>query len=315
MKRWVSIIVPIGVLALAIFLFRDQLGFVRRGLSELAAASWWLIICGFACSLASLYAMSAVQRVLFTATGVRVSAGESFSLTMSANAWSTTFPGGAAFSTAYQYSQQRRWGATALAIGWYIIFSATLSTVWLIAIAMSTLALTGMSVANFSVGPLLLTGFFLLVVSLILYLVSVKHPKLAQIQLAPLPFVTAAGWSLANWLLDIAALWLCLSALDIHPSIVAVFAAYAVAKIVGTVQVTPGGLGPVEAAMIAALSTAGITSSTAVGAVFAYRLVSFVAITVTGWVLYGIRSFRTEPDPAATEPVGGGPELPPAQAS
>ena len=296
MKRWVSLLVPLVVLALAIYLFRDQLGFVRRGLVELAGASWWLIVLGFVCALGSLYAMSSVQRVLFEATGVTVGRWESFSVTMSANAWSTTFPGGAAFSTAYQYTQQRQWGATALGIGWYIIFSATLSTVWLVALALSGLA--GLSGAagdspTTNILPLILTGVFLIVVSVVLYVVSRTHPKLAQINLSVGTFATAAGWSLSNWLLDIAAFWLCLLALGIQPPVIAVFAAYAVAKIVGTVQVTPGGLGPVEAAMIAALAATGITSSTAVGAVFAYRLVSFIAITLVGWALYAFRSFAT----------------------
>ena len=94
-------------------------------------------------------------------------------------------------------------------------------------------------------------------------------------------------------------------AMGIHVEIFPVIVTYAAAKIIGAVPVTPGGLGPVEAAMVAALTATGVASTTAVGAVICYRLVSFLLMTATGWVTYLITSQATgayTPAPSRTPP-------------
>ena len=49
--------------------------------------------------------------------------------------------------------------------------------------------------------------------------------------------------------------------------------AFVTAKIVGTAQITPAGLGPVEAAMTGSLVAVGMTASSAFGVVFVYRII------------------------------------------
>ena len=73
----------------------------------------------------------------------------------------------------------------------------------------------------------------------------------------------------------------------------------AAAKIAGAVPVTPGGLGPVEAAMVAAFVSTGVDATTAAAAVVAYRIISFALMTVIGWIIYIPKSWgwcsRTQP--------------------
>jgi uncharacterized protein (TIRG00374 family) len=49
---------------------------------------------------------------------------------------------------------------------------------------------------------------------------------------------------------------------------------------------TPGGVGAVEAALIAGLTAFGVNPGTALAAAFGYRLVSAWIPVLIGWVLY-----------------------------
>ena len=103
-------------------------------------------------------------------------------------------------------------------------------------------------------------------------------------------------WSLLNRLLDIATLWACVWAVTgsvpvlapepDNTTIVGVLLAYVTAKIAGSVQATPGGLGPVEAALLTTLVATGMTVVDATGAVIIYRLITFALMTVLGWLVY-----------------------------
>ena len=71
-----------------------------------------------------------------------------------------------------------------------------------------------------------------------------------------------------------------------NTTVAGVALAFVTSKIVGTIQATPGGLGPVEAALTGTLVAVGMTVVEAFGSVFVYRMVSFVMITLLGWVVY-----------------------------
>jgi uncharacterized protein (TIRG00374 family) len=65
-----------------------------------------------------------------------------------------------------------------------------------------------------------------------------------------------------------------------------VLIAYGVANVVGTFSPTPGGLGAVEAVMIALLAGFGTGSSAAVAVVLVYRLINFWLPIPAGLVTY-----------------------------
>ena len=73
-----------------------------------------------------------------------------------------------------------------------------------------------------------------------------------------------------------------------NTTIAGVLLAYTTAKIAGSIQATPGGIGPIEAAYIAALVATGMTAVEAAGAVIIYRLCSFIIMAIVGWVIYFI---------------------------
>jgi undecaprenyl-diphosphatase len=68
--------------------------------------------------------------------------------------------------------------------------------------------------------------------------------------------------------------------------VAAVVAAYLVGAAIAQAAPTPGGIGAVEAALIAALTAAGLDKETAVPAVFLFRLATFWLPILPGWLAF-----------------------------
>lgn len=83
--------------------------------------------------------------------------------------------------------------------------------------------------------------------------------------------LAAAG----RWILDYATLVAALAAVGAAPRLSLVLLAFFAAQLLGTLPLTPGGLGFVEAGLTGTLALAGVGASEAVLATLTYRLVSF----------------------------------------
>lgn len=82
----------------------------------------------------------------------------------------------------------------------------------------------------------------------------------------------------------VAALQACLEAFDYPLPLTTVAIAYLASNALGSVIPSPGGVGPVEAALTAALTFAGIPGGVAVSAAFAFRIVTFWGRIPLGWL-------------------------------
>jgi uncharacterized protein (TIRG00374 family) len=78
-----------------------------------------------------------------------------------------------------------------------------------------------------------------------------------------------------RWVLDYLTLLAALTAVGAHPRPSLVLLAFCAAQALGTMPLTPGGLGFVEAGLTGTLALAGVGAGAAVVATLAYRLVSF----------------------------------------
>jgi uncharacterized protein (TIRG00374 family) len=81
--------------------------------------------------------------------------------------------------------------------------------------------------------------------------------------------------AVGRWLLDYLTLLAALTAVQADPRPSTVLLAFCAAQILGTLPLTPGGLGFVEAGLTGTLALAGVPAGAAVVATLAYRLVSF----------------------------------------
>ena len=96
----------------------------------------------------------------------------------------------------------------------------------------------------------------------------------------------AVLYAVGNKLLDFGALLAALAAVGSTPRPSLVLLAYVVAAVLGMIPITPGGLGFVEAGLVATLGLAGVSGGDAVLAVLAYRLVAFWLPLPVGGVAY-----------------------------
>src|SRR5699024_3868820 len=109
-------------------------------------------------------------------------------------------------------------------------------------------------------------------------------------------FLSVSALSFGHRLFDMVALWACVWAVsgaipwinagENETTLAGVTLAYITAKLAGSAQITPAGLGTVEAAIIATLVATGLTAVDATSAAVIYRLNSFALMTAIGWVVY-----------------------------
>jgi undecaprenyl-diphosphatase len=84
----------------------------------------------------------------------------------------------------------------------------------------------------------------------------------------------------------------CLAAFDAHPPLVGTVAVYLAGAAVASVSPTPGGLGAMEAALVAGLTALGVPTGPAVAGVLAFRLLTFWLPILPGWLAY--RALRVD---------------------
>jgi uncharacterized membrane protein YbhN (UPF0104 family) len=115
-----------------------------------------------------------------------------------------------------------------------------------------------------------------------------------------------------RWVLDYLTLIAALYAVGASPRASLVLLAFCAAQLLGTLPLTPGGLGFVEAGLTGALALAGVGGGAAVVATLAYRLVSFWLPIPAGAVAAIVHRRRygaeeVEPPPAVTPVSTPGP--------
>lgn len=323
---WTQWALSLAVLVAVLFFMRDHLDFLRTGIEEIRQANPLGVVLSVLAMVLSFYAMAKVMQIMLRAGGVDTTLSSTAALTFASNSWSITLPGGPAFSAILTFKVQRSWGASVVLCSWFFVLSGALSTVWLVALGVSAIFFMGATLNLWSLiaSLALMLGLSWLVYwaannpdrlaswvrTLWPYLNRLrKKPadvgvdkllgyvdQLRSVTLTGPRFAAAALWSLLNRLLDALALWFCVWAVtgqvplfESQPdntTVAGVLLAYVTGKIVGSVQATPGGVGPVEAAFIASLVATGMTAVDATGAVIIYRLCSFILMALIGWAVY-----------------------------
>lgn len=84
----------------------------------------------------------------------------------------------------------------------------------------------------------------------------------------------ATAWALANWLLDVAVVFVLALTIGLGTPLSAILLACVVAQVAAAIPLTPGGVGIVETAMIGTLVASGAPATAATVTVFGWRPVS-----------------------------------------
>ena len=316
-------LVGIAVLVLVFAFLFPQFGDYQKALTKVAAMGPWWIAALSAASLANIIiypytGIAAIPKLSYRATFVSRQSG--FLL-------SNVVPGGGAVAVATQYAVLARYGVNsaraAAAVSADAVFTY-LFTFGTPAIALLLLNINGESATAYNV--LAMIGVVVVIVSLIAVITILRsedgarrigalvskpvgtiftkfkkpapnitgslvtfHTQASEMIATRWPQLTAANFGAQ--LAPIGVLLVALAGLGAFPgelSFLEVFAAFSTALLLTAVPLTPGGLGTVDAALVALLIGFGLDSSTAIAADLIWRLAWFLPQLFTGLGALGL---------------------------
>ena len=283
-------------------------GLLGEGLRALGRGSLLRLLGAFVLALIGLSAVALAQRRLLAAVGVAVSRVTVVRVGFSAHAMAATLPAGNALASTWSFRQWRARGASHSEAGGVVVLAGVLS--WLAALVLGcTLAVT--TLGPIVVAPLIVVAAGVLIavkgrggertVARFLSICRrlVGHPRgdpaslaaevsatVRRLRLGQRDGCIVVGLMLLSRACDCGALALAVSATGSRVSLPAVVAAWGVAKVLGVVPLTPGGLGVADGGMVGVLVASGATPASAVAGVLGYRLATLWLPAMCGWAAH-----------------------------
>src|SRR5215472_16855988 len=312
--RAVLVALAIAVLVTVIVVDRHTLA---ESLSAIGGLNLLWFAAAIVCEAISLLAFGFSRRLLFEADGHHARLGSVMAITYAGNALSMSIPfAGAQLAAVFSYRQFRRRGLDPALTGWALGVSAIASSSALALILIAGALAGGAPLATLA-GFAGAAVFALPAVTVLLalrypraravanrvlaYLVRlarrvVRKPgidpaaldafltRLATIRLRWPQYAEVFGLAALNWLADCACLACAIRATGEPIPFRGLVLAYGAGAAAGSTGVTPGGFGLVEVTLTAALVAVGLTTSRALTAVLAYRLINFWLILLGGGI-------------------------------
>jgi uncharacterized membrane protein YbhN (UPF0104 family) len=298
MARRLRVAVVLGVIGLVLFTLRDSVPDLEEiwGAVQGASLGWLAVAMG--AELVSMRLFARLLRRLLGLGGIRLTLPRALAVTYARNAMSNSLPAGPVLSIAFTIREFGRLGAGKPLAAATLVLSALYSTGTFVMLGL--VALLGNAATSLPTAIVLAAA--VAAVALLVRLrprgiarwLSRRHPGAAMKIQATRQAITMAGrdrlallaLALANWLLDLACLAAVCAAAGVGLGPHKVLLAYVAAKAAATVAVIPGGLGVTEVGMAATFVAAGVTGGTAAAVVVLYRLISYWAVLVMGWLAW-----------------------------
>ena len=277
-----------------------------------------------------------LQQKVLRWSGAELSLSSLTLVSLANNAIAYTVPGEPAVSSAYRYRFFRRRGASGASAGWTILTILIAQ-----AIGMSLLLLIGVLIAltgNTGVQArgtvlvglfvVLIAGAFLIRRDLLLRFLGLLvrlcrrvtgHPRgdvmrriestlqrMREIPLSNMKAIGLVAMATALWLTDFLVLLCCFGAVRAPIPWSGVLMAFGVSQIVASLPLIPGGLGIVEGSLAVILVAYGAKKVPALAVVLIYRLLTFWAVIIVGWISIAVIEWRVRRESASlpTEPAG-----------
>lgn len=328
LRTVLRIVVALAVLAVAAILLADRIprpAEVATAISQARPA--WVAIAVVA-ETVSIGFFASQQRQLLHSFGVPMSLPQAGALSYARSAIAIGLPAGSALSAGFAFRQFRVRGASRTIAATVTILSAAASSGTLVLLyligALSVVA-AGRPLPTAAVGVLLVVGAALLHSwrrrrptatgrRHRLDALARRWPRIGRAAhriadtigslraLSPADRAVVIGLAAANWLGDIGCLFAAAQAFDLGISAPHLVAAYLGVQVMRQIPLTPGGIGLIEAGLLAALISAGAAHGGAAGAVLVYRLLSCWLIIPIGFLAW--TRLRPPPTPISTNATG-----------
>jgi uncharacterized protein (TIRG00374 family) len=323
-RRSLRILIPVTVIALAVWTLRDSLPAPAQIAQAMGEAHPWGLFLALVTSVLSVTMFARQQRALLHAYGVPMRMPYALALAYARTAIAAALPAGSAVSAAYAFQRFRAHGASRTTAASVTILSGTVSVIGLLLLYVTGTALALVidpAMLGDAQGPLIMGGVLVLLAAVVLLAGRLRRPKptsrcsrvaafLAPVgatfrTVAALPRrdAAAAVWfAVVGWLTDLACLASATVAfgLDLHP--VQLAGVYLATQLLRQIPLTPGGIGIIETSLITGLAATGAASAPVAAAVLVYRLLTCwltLPVGAAAWALLR----RTDPSPAsASEP-------------
>jgi putative heme transporter len=295
----------------------SALGHAKPGLIGAAVGAEWISMVSFA----------RLQRRLLRAGDLELAIESVLAITFAGNALSVSVPiAGAGLGVAFTYQQFERRKVLPAAAGFVSVVSGVVSTVALTMIVAAGALVSGNDVAGiFGLlgAVLIVAAFFGLVLAIRIpalqrlverlatgvvrvvqrvrrkpsepadVVVARAREGLLNLHLGKTDWLVALVLALLNWLGDAACLALSIRAAGLPIPFHKLILVWSAGQAAGSLGFTPGGLGVVEVALIAALIGIGLPAAGATASVLIYRLISLWLVLSVGWIFFiFIRSRR-----------------------
>ncbi len=343
-RRIVLIAVGVAVLVTIVVLSRHTLA---ESLDSLRNLDWTWFLLGLVFEAVSLAAFGLKRRLLLPAEGHAATWLSVMAVTYAGNALSMSVPfAGTQLAAVFTYQQFRRHGLGPAITGWALAVSAILSSSALALVLVvgafaggapfaSAAGFVGAAIFALPAAGVLLALRFRRVRSALHRVATrmiratqriFRRPRvsadgveefldrIASIKLSRLRYAELFALALLNWLADCGCLACMIRATGEPIPWHGLLLAYGAGVAVGSTGFTPGGFGLVEVTLTAALTAAGLGAAKALTAVLTYRLISFWAILVGGWIAMLVLTHRYGPAQPARAGGGESAGLPPAGA-
>ncbi len=303
-------------MAVVVVLAIAQQGLLASSARTLSGARPAWVLLAVVAEALSMLAFALVHWRLLRAADVRIGIGSITAIALASNAISSAMPvAGTELGTGYTYRQFRRRGTDGASAAWVLTIAGIISSLTFWTLVAAT-AITSRQVATAVAGLTVAVG---LAVSVVGGMVALHHPavrarlerlavhaattglrlirrpndgveswvgqvagQLASLRAGRPTLASVALASSLNWLADLACAGLAIVAIGGSVPWPTVVLAWAAAASASSLQLTPGGIGVAEAAMVGTLVASGMPVGPATAAVLVYRLISYWMLVIVG---------------------------------
>lgn len=312
----IKVVTLLGLVALVL----TQHTLIGSSLRVLAHLNWVWLPLAVELESASIAMFARMQRRLLRAGDAKVGLWPMLATTYAGNAISVSVPlAGTQLGLAYAFRRFKRLGVDSTLAGWALLVAGVVSSLASAVILAVGAILSGNDVVAVT-GAL---GGVLGVMAVTVASIAIRHrgaekvlerpvvwllgqvqrvihqpvgsareaiettvSRLRCLHLGRSDWAKVLGLAFGNWLADVGVLAVSLLAVGAHVPWHGLLFAYGVGAAVGSLGLTPGGLGVVEGTLAVALMGAGVHHGSALAGVLLYRFISLWMVSGVGWLVY-----------------------------
>ncbi|MEU4693923.1 lysylphosphatidylglycerol synthase transmembrane domain-containing protein [Actinoplanes sp. NPDC023714] len=301
-RKWLRAVVLVAALVAAVVLVRRQFPDPASLLDLLRTADpAWTVVAVLA-GLTSQLSFALQQHGLLRAFGVPIDRFDAVALTSAGNAVSAVVPAGAVVSAAYTFRQYVARGATPAAAAAVTVLSGVVSALALVLLAAGGFLTAAPAllwipaVAAVALAVLVrfrpvglrrrIKGWLAGRPRLLRPAVSVNRMLRMGRDVSGREWAVVLAFAAGKWVFDLACLMSIAAAFGAGLRWEHLAGVYLTVQVIRQIPLTPGGLGVIEASLLAGLVASGAPATEAVGIVLGYRVISFWLMLPVGLAGY-----------------------------